>query len=233
MKILLVDDEPFVLKQLEYLIGEFHPQWETFSCVDSIQALQVLNQHNIQLAILDIELPGKDGLTLAKEMKKSFSQVNIVMLSAYQDFRYAKTSIRIGVDDYLTKPIIEEELKEVLGRYVQQYNFSTVVLDTLNYIHQNYHERINLSLISEQIHINPSYLSRKFHDETGKKFSDYVLDYRIEKSKEKILNNRTESISSIADQCGFNSLHYFSKTFKQKVGQTPKEFREEGIKADE
>ncbi|WP_457543140.1 response regulator transcription factor [Virgibacillus sp. FSP13] len=230
MNILLVDDEPYELEQLTYLIGSNFPSWGILTALDGIQALQVLLNNEVQLAVLDIELPGKSGLSLAKEIKQNYSYVTIIMLSAYQDFNYARRSIQIGVEDYLTKPIIEKELNDVLKKYVKDHDFSNIVLSAINYIHENYHEKINLSSLAEEIHVNPSYLSRKFHQEIGMKFSDYILDYRIKISKEMLIKNKAANISSVADKCGFNSLHYFSTVFKRKVKITPKEYREEGYR---
>lgn len=235
MRILVVDDEPIVLKQMDYLIRKIYPHWEVLTCADGIQALPILKKNIIQLAILDIELPGKNGLSLAKVIKEDFPNVNIIMLSAHQDFSYAKDAIQIGVDYYLTKPIIEKELKDALSQYVEidQHAYSNIVIDAINVIQKHYQDKLNLTSVAERIHINSSYLSRKFHEETGMKFSDFVLDYRIQISKGKLIKNRSESISSIAANCGFNSLHYFSATFKKKEGVTPKEFREGGFEKNE
>lgn len=232
MRILIVDDEPIVIKQLNYLIGKLHPKWEIIGCTDGIQAQKVLKRNNIQLAFLDIELPGQDGLNLAQHIKRDFTNINIIMISAYQDFNYAKSSIEIGVDFYLTKPIIEDELKKALNKYRNYQNYSSIVLDAIDFIRENYSGKISLATVAEHVHVNPSYLSRRFHEETGKRLFDFIIDYRLEMSKKKLIKNRTHNISSIANSCGFNSLHYFSSTFKRRVGMAPKEFREEGYLLD-
>ncbi|MEQ6390891.1 response regulator [Bacillaceae bacterium S4-13-58] len=228
MNLLLVDDEPFVLEQLKYLIHEWYPHWNLFGAVDVSLALNYAREHEIQLSILDIELPGKSGLELAAELKKVQPYTNIVMLSAHQDFEYARKSIQIGVDDYLTKPIIEKELKEMLSKYAQKLDRSEIVMSSIKYVQDHYHEKINLSVIANFIHVNSSYLSRKFHDEVGIPFSDYLLGFRIEMAKGMLIKSQAESISMIAEKCGFGSLHYFSSVFKKKTGFTPKEYKKVG-----
>jgi len=233
MQVLIVDDEPMVLKQLKFLINKLYPKWQIVCCSDSIQAQRSLESKNFQLAILDIELPGKSGLHLANYIKHHYEHINIMMISAYQDFDYAKTSIEIGVDYYLTKPIIKDELEKALAKYKNYTKYSNIVIEAINYIQQNYANKISLQNISDHVYVNSSYLSRRFHEETGKRLFDFILDYRLKMAKKRLRENKTNNISSIANSCGFNSLHYFSSTFKKKVGVTPKEYRKEAFIANE
>ncbi|TLS38648.1 response regulator transcription factor [Pseudalkalibacillus caeni] len=230
MNVLLVDDEPFVSEQLEMMIKPICPFWNLYKAYDSSQALKLSQDIQFQLAFLDIEMPGKSGLELAKELKEQFQGLNIVILTAYQDFDYAQQSIKIGVSDYLTKPIIESELKEVIKRYANEVDYtsySKLIKDTLQIVHERYGEKLNLSIIAGDVHANSSYLSRKFSDEVDMPFSDYLTNYRIEMAKS-LLENSSLSVSEIAVRTGFSSLHYFSTMFKKKVGITPKKYREEG-----
>jgi response regulator of citrate/malate metabolism len=69
------------------------------------------------LAFLDINLPGKSGLEFGEELRKINQEVDIIIVTACQNINYAQQSIRIGVVDYLTKPIIESELLSILDKY--------------------------------------------------------------------------------------------------------------------
>jgi YesN/AraC family two-component response regulator len=231
MNILCIDDEPFVLEQIKYMIGEAYPHWEIFTAYDGVQAAHILDHHYIDLAFVDIELPGKNGLELSKTFKEKHPHVTIIILSAHQEFKYAQQAIQIGVSDYLTKPIIEKELLALLDAYAVNNDFSSIVMNAVRFIQANYREKISLPQLAKEIHVNPSYLSRKFHEETGVTFSEYVLNHRIKAAKELMAKNRIESVSSIAEQCGFSSPHYFSTVFKRKTGLTPKEYKE-GMKLD-
>jgi YesN/AraC family two-component response regulator len=99
MNILLVDDEPIELEQLEYLIQKKFLNWKFFKAQDASQALQIIKQHDIFLAFLDIQLPGKSGLDLAMELSVK-NDIDIIMVTAYQNFKYIQTSLRLGVIDY-------------------------------------------------------------------------------------------------------------------------------------
>lgn len=231
MNVLLVDDEPFMLEQLEMLIKPLCPFWNLYTAADSSQALYLSKEINFQLAFLDIEMPGKSGLELAQELKKIKDKLEIIILTAHQDFDYAKTAISIGVSEYMTKPIVESELKEVIRKYAKDIHYveySKIVNDTLSIVHERFHEKLNLTVVANDIHVNASYLSRKFSEEVGLPFSDYLMNYRVEVAKTKLLTDIDSSISEVAENVGFNSLHYFSTIFKKKTGMTAKKYREMG-----
>jgi two-component system response regulator YesN len=228
MNVLLVDDEPIVLEQLAFLIQPLCPLWKLYPNNDGSQALHLCKKVEFQLAFLDIEMPGKSGLELAIELKSMYKDIKIVIITAHQEFKYAKEAISIGVDHFLTKPIIESELKEVIHKHAKNIDYiacSRLISDALSVIHNKYQEKLSLSMVANAVHTNPSYLSRKFSDEVGVSFSDYLIDYRVEVAKT-LLRSGELTISQISERVGFNTLHYFSAIFKRKVGVTAKAFRE-------
>lgn len=224
MNILLVDDEPLELELLEYLIQKKFPNWKFFKALDASQAIQIIKQHEIFLAFLDIQLPGKSGLELAMELTRNYS-MDIIMVTAFQNFEYAQLSIRIGVVDYITKPVIEEELLNVLNRYERLGRYTEQIVNALQIIHQEYSEKLTLNYLASKIHINPAYLSRKFHEEVGMGFSEYLNDYRLKEAQKMLINHPDLSISTISERCGFNSQHYFSQIFRKLTGQSPSDYR--------
>ncbi|WP_045523200.1 response regulator transcription factor [Neobacillus niacini] len=224
MNILLVDDEPLELEQLEYLIHNKFPNWKIFKAQDASIALQIVKQHDIFLAFLDIQIPGKTGLDLAKELTQSYT-IDIIMVTAYQNFEYAQTSIRLGVVDYITKPIIEDELMNVLSRYERLGRYTEQIVNAINIIHAEYSEKLTLNYLASKIHINPAYLSRKFHEEVGMGFSEYLNEFRLKEAQKMLIEYPDLSISTVSERCGFNSQHYFSQIFRKMTGQSPRDFR--------
>lgn len=229
MNVLCIDDEPIVIEQLEYILKPAFPLWNFHFAFDSSQALAISKENYFHLAFVDIEMPGKSGLELVKDLKEIQPHLQIIILSAHQDFEFAKKSIQLGVSEYLTKPIIEEELKETLKKFstpIFRKEYSRLVNDALLQIHQNYEQRISLQDIAAKVHASPAYLSRKFSEEVGTPLIDHLTVYRLEKAKH-LLATTNKSISEIAEKTGFNSLHYFSSQFKKKEKMTPKQYREQ------
>lgn len=229
MNILIVDDEPLMLEQLEMMLSSKFPNWRIHKAIDAIQALTVSKKEKIHLAFIDIKLPGKTGLELGEELKKVNEKIDIVIVTAFQSFAYAKQSLRLGAIDYLTKPIIESELSNILNKYEFISDYSPLIHDVMLYIKDHFSSRITLTSVAEHVHCNPTYISRRFHEEVGVNFNEYLSNYRIEMSKEYLISNLKLPISQIAEKVGFSSQHYFSTMFRKFVKISPKEFREQEI----
>jgi two-component system, response regulator YesN len=229
MNVLLLDDEPLELEQLEYLLLSEFPSWKFFKASDASQAHSINLNHVIDLDFLDINLPGKSGLEFGEELRQSNKDVEIIIVTACQDFSYAQQSIRIGVVDYLTKPVIERDLLIILSKYKENHfsqNYSSLIQSSLKVIHKKFAEKISLSAIANEVHANPTYLSRKFHEEVGVAFSEYLIRYRIHATKRTLLSHPNWTISEVAENSGFSSQNYFSTLFRKLEGISPTEFRE-------
>lgn len=94
----------------------------------------------------------------------------------------------------------------------------------IEYVHNNFNEKILLDEISTYSHYSKSYLIRLFKKNTGKTFSAYLNSYRIYKAKE-MLDDCDKSVLEISQNCGFENVAYFIKTFKKNTGITPHKYR--------
>src|SRR5256884_4134329 len=106
-KILVVDDEAHIVELARiYLTRE---GYDVEGVGDGAQALTRFGQIKPDLVVLDIMLPGADGLTICKEIRKQ-SQVPIIMLTAKDEVTDKVVGLEVGADDYLTKPFHPQEL---------------------------------------------------------------------------------------------------------------------------
>jgi two-component system response regulator YesN len=103
-----------------------------------------------------------------------------------------------------------------------------LVKKALRYIHDNYQKALSLELIAEQIHVNPSHLSRTFKKELDEPVTEYINKIRIEKSKE-LLTVSGMLAYEAAEAVGFNDPAYFSQVFKKITGVSPKDFKNSGF----
>src|SRR5437016_7559583 len=106
-RVLVVDDEEHILELARLYLGREGYQVESVG--DGTQALARFGQLKPDLVVLDIMLPGIDGLTLCKEIRKQ-SQVPIIMLTARDEVTNKVVGLEVGADDYLTKPFHPQEL---------------------------------------------------------------------------------------------------------------------------
>ena len=120
-KVLIVDDEIYVVALIRKLID-----WDKFdmkvegTANDGITALNMVKEINPDLVIVDIRMPGYDGISFMDKVREFNTNVRFIVISGHKQFDYAKGAMRNNVEDYLLKPINKEELESVLGNVYKQ-----------------------------------------------------------------------------------------------------------------
>ena len=144
------------------------------------------------IALVDIQMPFMDGISFAGYMHDIYPDLKIIIITAYQDFEYARRCIELGISKYLLKPISRKELEAALRDTIAQIgerpreegeeNKKISVNEYIRFIEENYADpQINLTYIARKFGFNPAYFSRKFKEKTGENFIDYLTAYRVEK----------------------------------------------------
>lgn len=120
MKILLVDDEELQLLRLEKACKSILPDDEFFVYTNPLKALEDLNIDKIDLAFLDIEMPGINGIRLAKKLKSINPLIKIIFVTAYND--YALEAYKVHASGYVSKPVSEAKIKEEVDELTNTIN---------------------------------------------------------------------------------------------------------------
>lgn len=234
MKIVIIDDEPKIRKGLGKILGA-HDGWEiTGTFADAESAIGYLKENPADVIITDIHLPGITGLEMLRQLRGASQNAVFVILSGYARFEYAQQAIDLGVKKYLMKPTSPEELTQTLEQIEAERSPAAprarkavnnlLILRAQEYIEANYNTKFTLRDAAAALYISPNYLSDLFKKHTGMKFSDYVLEVRMEKSQQYLLDVRYK-VSDISELAGFSDPRYFSSAFRKKYGMTPQEFR--------
>lgn len=111
IRVMLVDDEAIVRKGIRESI-----EWEKYDvsiageASNGAAALEMIHEVNPDIVITDIRMPLMDGLEFAGKLKEQKPDVKIIILSGYEDFVYAKRALQLGANDYILKPISDEEI---------------------------------------------------------------------------------------------------------------------------
>ncbi len=112
IKILVVDDDPEICHLIEQILKREGYQVDvSFS---GIEALQMIRSFNYHLLLTDLEMPGVDGLELARKAKKQDPEIRVIMVAGNTDIDTTVQSLRHGVDIYITKPFNIFELKNAV-----------------------------------------------------------------------------------------------------------------------
>lgn len=106
--LLLVDDEPMVLASLRRLF--FECDYSVLVAQNALEALELLKSTPVDAALIDLKMPGMDGLALLKKIRKEYPAVMCIMLTGHGGVREAVEAIRLGALDFLEKPYIPDDL---------------------------------------------------------------------------------------------------------------------------
>lgn len=124
-KILVIEDEPNILELVLYNLQS--NGYHGIGAEDGVTGLEIINSENPDLVLLDIMLPGKSGLEICKELRKSGDTRPIIMLTAKSSETERVAGLECGADDYISKPFGIRELMArimaVLRRYEESYPF--------------------------------------------------------------------------------------------------------------
>lgn len=122
-KVMLVDDEKLIVQGLLNIIEWDKLELEVVQTSDNaINAIEMFEKNPVDIIVTDINMPKVTGLELIKKIRSINDNVKFIILSGYDDFSYAKTAIKYGVENYILKPINEEELEEALTKIVDTMN---------------------------------------------------------------------------------------------------------------
>lgn len=125
-RVLVADDEPIERMIVARTIKKyFSGQLEVVEAVNGREAAKFFTEKDCQIALLDIEMPGVNGVEAAGQIREKNRDCSIIFLTAFDEFNYAKRAISVHALDYLLKPGTEEELVTVLEEAIRLLNERT------------------------------------------------------------------------------------------------------------
>ncbi|MWC29273.1 response regulator transcription factor [Paenibacillus sp. MMS18-CY102] len=247
MKVMIVDDEEMIRLGLEKILCKLHPNltvagsfsngavaWDNFNR---------LHSEGLDLVITDIKMPFMDGIKLIEKIREVALDVQIIVLSGFEEFEYARAAVRFGVKDYLLKPVDKAQLQGLLTEIDRLRNKTLTpkqddaaapmedrehhaVEQVKQELEKSYDQPFELEKLAISVGMNGSYLSRLFRSKTNMTMTDYIIQLRIEKAKELLIGNPALRNYEISQMVGYHDPVYFNKLFKKTVGVTPKDYKE-------
>ncbi|AET70780.1 response regulator containing CheY-like receiver domain and AraC-type DNA-binding domain [Desulfosporosinus orientis DSM 765] len=240
--VLIVEDELLELEFLKSIAAEeLLPEDKLITCESGVQAVKLAKQYRPDVIVMDILIPEMDGLQALQEIKKFLPQVCVMILSACSEFSYAQKAIRLRVLEYMLKPVkpsvFKQAFRELLAAAAEVSKINDeeeieeeksdqiyLIEKSLNYIHDNFKQKLPLQLVSSKVFLNPQYFSRIFKKEVGVSYIDYVNKLKIEYAC-KLLETTDYPAYRISSECGFTDPSYFNRVFVQQMKMTPKAYR--------
>lgn len=205
MKIVIVDDELRIISLVKHLIP-FKQLGLVLAgeALNGEEALELCSRVEPDIIMTDIRMPGMDGLSLIKKIKEILPLSIIIIISGFNEFEYARKALKLGVFDYILKPIDVDEITDILSKaIIVKKKYKTDMKNS-----RNMKEQIR-KLQNDFINLNPNTEDERY---TG---NNILIIKAISYISENF--NTDISLDSIADMV-FISPHYFSELFKKTLG---------------
>jgi YesN/AraC family two-component response regulator len=243
----VADDEPIERTVVSKKINKFYGnQVEVVLAENGSEVVEKFKEYEFQAVILDISMPGMNGLEAARIIRDRDAYCSIIFLTAFDEFSYAKKAIEVKALDYLLKPADDDELLAALDEafniadnnvnkiknnaLVVKDNDTNIKMNVVSkeisrYIEEHYMQDISLQDVAAAMGYSDAYFCKIFKQCFDKSFIAYLNDFRTQKAIS-LLGDVTISIKDISSKAGYRDANYFTRIFKRSTGITPSEYRE-------
>lgn len=252
-KVIVIDDETLVRRGIV-----METDWQALNCVvvaeagNGIEGLEAVRKYHPDLLICDIRMPKMNGIEMLKELRAEGNDVSVIFLTAYSEFSYAQSALKLLASDYLLKPFGDGELEQAVKSALEKRkkiqereenigeeqlpelvlpkgDKSKYVMAAVDYITGHYGDpELCVAEIAEHLGISEGHLSHIFKKETDYTVAAYITRVRM-RTAMKLLSDCRNKVYEVAEQVGYRDVAHFSSSFKRIVGVTPSEYQDRSM----
>jgi signal transduction histidine kinase/ligand-binding sensor domain-containing protein/DNA-binding response OmpR family regulator len=244
---LIVEDNDELREMLRQV---FEPLYTVYTAIDGEEGLSMTLNHQPDLVLSDLMMPRMSGSELCSKIKNNFlvCHIPVVLLTAQTAVEYNIEGLRLGADDYITKPFNVKTLitrcnNLVNNRRILQEKFSKQTdssprLVATNQLDRKFLEKaqqvveehlddgeFDVPAFSREMALGRTKLFTKIKGITGQTPNDFIINVKLKKAAGWLTNNPEYNISDITYMLGFSSPKYFSKCFKEQFGLSPSAYK--------
>jgi signal transduction histidine kinase/DNA-binding response OmpR family regulator len=243
--LLVVEDNVDLQQYIQLILQDEYAIQAATNGKTALELLTSTSPFVPDLIISDIMMPEMNGIELLKQIKSTdaLRSIPVIMLTARQDLEVKIETLRIGVDDYLTKPFVEEELQARVANLINnsinrrpiavaEASTSTPLsqkdMDWLAkvevLIQQNMAQpTFNLQQLAQELNLSPRRFQQKMKAITGMTPKQYQRTIRLDFARKLLKSGKVQTVAEASYQTGFEDPHYFSTLYKKTYGKMPSE----------
>jgi two-component system, response regulator YesN len=244
IRVMIVEDEPTSAERYAGYVTEFGRGFAVSAvCHHAAEALASFKTVCPDVILTDVRMPGENGLAMVAKLREGGWRGQVVVISGYDDFSYARQAIHLDAAEYMLKPVFPDDMNRMLLRLLERFeehpsDESIEILliggsldglpkfarRALSFVAMNYQHRVSLRDVAKSAFVSSAYLSASFKRLCGYTFVDYLRRYRIEVAK-RLLATSGVPLEEVALRVGISDAAYFNKLFKRVERVTPGRYR--------
>lgn len=235
--LLVVEDQPDMQAHLRHVLA---PYFYTHIVGDAEAGVQCLERESFDIILSDLMLPGMDGIEFLEHVRQGatvFQHVPFIMLTARAGQEDRLDSLRLGVDDYLTKPFQAEELIARLHNVLENYrsrrgeavdeatlSASASFLQRAESVVKEHlaDEDFTVKILAQDLNQSQRNLERIIKEHTGLTPVAFIREVRLQRAYSLLRTGAMSSVSEVGQATGFPSAAHFSRVFSRRFGVSPK-----------
>lgn len=241
--LLVVDDNQ---ELREFIASRLSSYYHILQASNGQEGFDIAQTQLPDLIISDVMMPIMNGYELTEKLKSNAltKTIPVILLTAKSSKREIVSGLKTGADDYLTKPfdtselvmrvnglianrkLVRESIKSELTQQISHLDKTSSFIDKLRHeiLNQLSEPTLSVESLSQSLSMSRHSLNRKCKSELDKTTGQVITETRMQHALS-LLKLKKHSISEIAYGTGYDSLAYFSRTFKKHYGKTPSEIR--------
>lgn len=232
-KLLLVDDNEFERNGISYLLQKYQIPVSISEVSNGLDALALLKSEHFDVLISDIKMPIMDGIELIKRVREFDTLIDVVIISGYDDFEFAKKLLNSNIVNYILKPLNTLEFIETITnlpclKKESTTAYSKIINQVLTIIESEFSQNLSLEDLASRVFLSPSYLSNLFKKEVGENMIPYLNQYRLERARD-LLTHSNMKVTDIAVFVGIPNTSYFNRMFKAAYHMSPSTYRKNQV----
>jgi two-component system response regulator YesN len=252
LSLLIADDTPLIRSTIARVVTRSDLGFDAvIAASNGAEAVELVRQAKPDIIMMDIKMPGLDGLQASAIIRSELPDTRIIILTAYDEFPYVQRALKLGVADYLLKPIRPAKLIEILGQMADQLRrerqqrqaivkisaaldaailarpaaSDDVIQHVLDYIAQNQHRPdLMLHEVAAVASLSPSHLAHCLKARAGVSYKQYLTAQRIATAK-RLLRTTNFTIAAVGEAAGYQNATNFYRLFQRETGMTPAAYR--------
>lgn len=233
-KFLIVEDNYDMRKYLVSIL----PDYNCLEASNGLEALEIIEQESIDFVITDYMMPKLDGHEFVEKLKVANSTIPVIMLTAKTDTDTKLDVLKLGIDDYITKPFDKHELLVRINNCQRnnndrnaynkkhditvEYGKDDFIMKLKDFIYNKSDDiKLNQEVLSEKFNLSKSSFYRKVKSQTGLSPNNFIREIRLQKARDILMKTPDILVKQLTLEAGFSHQAYFSKLYAERFGVKP------------